>query len=91
MSSLHDALELMDKPIEPLRGEEQYQARKAIEKAAPAALAWIKEALPWLEAYSNQQHLANMHGYQYDVSALDALIAQAKQEGLRPKREAPNA
>lgn len=58
----------------------EFEANAKLALAAPEMAEWIKEALPWMEAYANEKHIVNMHSYQY-VSGIDALIAEAKGEG----------
>lgn len=48
--------------------------------AAPDALAWIKEALPWLEAYAETMRDSREEWDRNNAARLDALIARAKPE-----------
>lgn len=51
-----------------------------ITAAAPDALAWIKEALPWLESLRDALRGAEGSAHLDQFYALDALIARAKPE-----------
>lgn len=48
--------------------------------AVPDALAWIKEALPWLEAYAETMRDSREEWDRNNAARLDALIARAKSE-----------
>ena len=83
MSTLSDALKAMDS----LHFDEEFQqflgpasAWEAIDKSKLDALAWIKEALPWLEWLRKSIGDISDYRLQDNKDRLDALISRAKPE-----------